>query len=99
MGHRKDMQCGPIVFFRGVAHEMDDHLCRMALVQRQVDGDFDSIQGIADSLGISRSTASRFFAGRPGSLAVTLLILDKLHLRFEEVFRPLGRNESRKGKE
>lgn len=93
MGGRRLTQGRPIVFFRGVAHEMDDHLCRLALLRRQVDGEVDSIEGLAKALDISRSTASRWFSGRPGSLAVTLRILDKLGLRFDEVFRPLGPGE------
>jgi hypothetical protein len=76
---------------------MDDHRCRVALVRRQVEGELDSIQGMAEALDISRSTASRFFGGKPGSLTITLLILDKLGLRFDEVFRPLGPDEYRDG--
>jgi len=53
---------------------MDDERCREALIRCQVDGKLDSIQGMADELSISRSTVSRFFSGRPGSLTVTLLI-------------------------
>lgn len=77
----------PIVFFRGIAYEMHDERCREALIRRQVDGQLDSIQGMAEELGISRSTASRFFSGKPGSLTITLLILGRLGLRFDEVFR------------
>lgn len=77
----------PIVFFRGIPHEMDDQRCRSALIRCQVDGKLDSIHGMADELDISRSTASRFFSGKPVSLAITLLILDKLGLEFDEVFQ------------
>jgi DNA-binding XRE family transcriptional regulator len=66
---------------------MDDGRCREALIRCQVDGKLDSIQGMAKELGISRSTASRFFSGKPGSLTITLLILDKLGLHFDDVFR------------
>lgn len=76
-----------IVRFRGIPHEMDNERCREALIRCQVDGKLDSIQGMADELGISRSTASRFFSGKPGSLTITLVILDKLGLHFDEVFR------------
>ena len=79
-----------IVNFRGIDHEMNVTVCRMALVQRQVAGDFDSMEGLADAIGRSRSTVSRFFAGRRTSLPVALAVLDKLKLRFEQVFTPIN---------
>jgi hypothetical protein len=45
-------------------------------------------------VGISRSTASRFFSGRPTSLAVTLKILEALHLSFEEVATPVVEDQA-----
>jgi hypothetical protein len=92
MGRRRPKEGRPIVFFRGIPHEMDEQRCRAALIRCQVDGKLDSIQGMADELEISRSTASRFFGGRPCSLAITLLILDKLGLQFDDVFRPVDLN-------
>jgi hypothetical protein len=62
--------------------------CRRALVDCQVSGDFESMESLAEAVGISRSTASRFFSGRPTSLAVTKRILDALHLKFEDVLTP-----------
>ena len=76
------------VFYRGVPHELDLGICRNALVKCQVAGEFDSMEGLAVKVGISRSTASRFFSGRPTSLACTLKILGALHLRFEDVAKP-----------
>jgi hypothetical protein len=67
--------------------------CRRALVERQVDGDLDSMESLAKSVGISRSTASRFFSGRPTSLAVTLLVLETLHVKFEDVARPVNEDD------
>jgi hypothetical protein len=78
-----------IVNFRGIDHEMNVPVCRLALVRRQVAGDFDSMEGLADSIGRSRSTVSRFFAGRGTSLPVALAVLDKLKLTFEQVFTPV----------
>jgi transcriptional regulator with XRE-family HTH domain len=75
------------VWYRGLPYIIDLVRCRRALVERQVDGHVDSMQSLADAVGISRSTASRFFSGRPTSLAVTLKILEALHLEFEEVAR------------
>ncbi|HYW26903.1 MAG TPA: helix-turn-helix transcriptional regulator [Terriglobales bacterium] len=76
------------VWYRGIPYTLDLVRCRRALVARQVDGDLDSMESLANTVGISRSTASRFFSGRPTSLAVTLRILEALHLRFEEVATP-----------
>jgi hypothetical protein len=79
-----------IVNFRGVDHEMNVTVCRLALVRRQVAGDFDSMEGLAGAIGRSRSTVSRFFAGRRTSLPVALAVLGKLELRFEQVFTPIN---------
>lgn len=46
------------------------------------------MESLAVAVGISRSTASRFFSGKPTSLTVTLKILDALKLRFDDVARP-----------
>src|SRR5258708_36144932 len=77
------------VFYRGIASQMNLVTCRRALVHCQVRGELDSMESLADKVGVSRSTASRFFSGRPTSLAVTLKILDALHLRFEDAARPV----------
>jgi hypothetical protein len=75
-------------WYRGIPYMLDLMRCRRALVARQVDGELDSMESLANAVGISRSTASRFFSGRPTSLAVTLKILKALHLTFEEVATP-----------
>jgi transcriptional regulator with XRE-family HTH domain len=77
------------VWYRGVAYTLDLVACRRALVARQVDGDLDSMESLANAVGISRSTASRYFSGRPTSLAVTLKILGALHLTFDKVATPV----------
>ncbi len=46
------------------------------------------MERLATAVGISRSTASRFFSGKPTSLTVTLKILEVLKLKFEDVARP-----------
>jgi hypothetical protein len=76
------------VWYRGIPYSLDLVRCRRALVDRQVDGALDSMASLAVAVGSSRSTASRFFSGRPTSLAVTLKILAALKLRFEDVARP-----------
>jgi transcriptional regulator with XRE-family HTH domain len=74
-----------VVSYRGLPYRLDLVACRRALVNRQVDGNLDSLQSLAGACGISRSTASRFFSGRNTSLTVTLKILEALHLTFDEV--------------
>jgi len=76
------------VVYRGIPYTLDLARCRRALVWRQVEGELDSMESLAMAVGVSRSTASRFFAGRPTSLAVMLKILAALHLKFEDVARP-----------
>jgi DNA-binding XRE family transcriptional regulator len=77
-----------IVWYRGAPYRLDLVRCRRALVERQVAGELDSMATLAKAVGVSRSTASRFFSGRSTSLAVTLKILNVLHLTFEEVATP-----------
>ncbi len=79
-----------IVNFKGIDHEMNVRVLRLALVHRQVAGEFDSMEQLATAIGISRSTVSRFFAGRATSLTVALAVLDILKLKFEEVFTPIN---------
>jgi hypothetical protein len=81
------------VLYRGIPYTLDLVRCRRALVRRQVEGELDSMTGLANAVGISRSTATRFFSGRTTSLAVTLKILGVLRLRFEDVARPAGEDQ------
>jgi transcriptional regulator with XRE-family HTH domain len=76
------------VWYRGIPYTLDLVRCRRSLVQRQVEGELDSMETLAKAVGISRSTSSRFLSGRPTSLAVTLKILGALHLTFDEVAKP-----------
>ncbi len=76
------------VWYRGIPYSLNLVRCRRALVDCQVRGELESMEQLADAVGISRSTASRFFSGRPTSLAVTKKILDALHLTFEDVLTP-----------
>ncbi len=77
------------VSYRGLPYRLDLVSCRRGLVDCQVRGELNSMESLADKVNISRSTASRFFSGRPTSLTVTLAILDALHLTFEAVARPV----------
>src|SRR6266568_4453139 len=77
-----------IVTYKGLPYELNLVRCRRALVECQVEGELDSMESLGRAVGISWSTASRYFSGRNTSLAVTLKILDVLHLKFEDVARP-----------
>jgi DNA-binding XRE family transcriptional regulator len=81
------------VDFGGVEYQMDVMACRHALVRRRVAGEFRSMEDLADSVECSRSTVSRFFAGRGTSLAVALMILGKLQLTFDEVFSRIDQQD------
>ena len=77
-----------IASYRGILYEVDLLTCRRALVQRQVEGEHESMESLARACGLSRSTVSRFFSGRPTSLTVMLKILAELRLAFDDVARP-----------
>ena len=77
-----------IVWYRGIRHRLDLEKCRKALIRGEVEGKFDSMEGLGVVVGISRSTVSRFFAVRNTSLTVTLKILRALGLTFDDVARP-----------
>ena len=87
-GQRTNQPRQVTVWYRGIPYTLDLVRCRRALVQRQVEGDLDSMGSLASAIGISRSTASRFFSGRQTSLTVTLRLLEALHLKFEDVATP-----------
>lgn len=76
------------VSYRGIPHTLNLVRCRRALVERQVEGELDSMESLARAVGVSRSAASRFFSGRQTSLTVALRILEALRLKSEDVARP-----------
>jgi transcriptional regulator with XRE-family HTH domain len=76
------------VSYRGVPYTLNLIVCRRSLVDCQVKGEFESMEQLATAVGVSRSTASRFFSGRPTSLAVTKRMLAALHVKFEDVLTP-----------
>ena len=76
------------VRYRGLPYSLNLVRCRRALVDCQIEGEFDSMEELADKVGVSRSTCSRYFSGRPTSLTVTKRILDALHLKFSDVLTP-----------
>jgi len=76
------------VWYRGIPYTLDLVRCRRALVERQIEGELSSVDSLARMVGVSRSTASRFFSGRQTSLTVTLRILTALRVTFADVARP-----------
>jgi transcriptional regulator with XRE-family HTH domain len=75
-----------IVFYRKLPHIMNVRILNRAMRDRQIAGDFDSVEGLADRIGASRSTVSRFFSGKNTSLAIALRILEALKLTFDQMF-------------
>jgi hypothetical protein len=80
-------------WYRGIPYVLDLVRCRQALVDQQIEGRIDSMESLGNACSISRSTASRFFAGRQTSLAVTVAILKALGLTFDEVASPAAADD------
>jgi transcriptional regulator with XRE-family HTH domain len=74
-----------LVEFRGVPYRLDLERCRRAMAELEIEGEVTSLRSLARSIGVSTSTVSRFFSGRLPSMSVTLKILDKLNLTFDQV--------------
>jgi transcriptional regulator with XRE-family HTH domain len=69
---------------------MDVRVARAALNRRQIeDGEFYSMDELARAVGCHRSTVSRWFSGSRAGLRMTLAILNRLQLRFDEVYRQI----------
>src|SRR5215831_15127434 len=78
-----------IVSFKSLPYVLHVRALRRALIARAVDNEFSTIGELADRARVSRSTVSRFFAGRSTSLEVAFAILRELELAFEDVCSPL----------
>ncbi len=76
-----------VVRFNGVDYEMDLTAVQLALTRRQVEGEFHRKEQLSEAEGRSRSTVSRWFAGKPTSLPVALSLLEKLGLSFDDAYR------------
>ena len=76
------------VSYRGIPFILDLVKCRRALVGCQIAGKFDRMEELAAAVVVSRSTVSRFFAGREVSLAVTKKIVAGIGLKLDDVLRP-----------
>src|SRR5215471_21023600 len=68
-----------VVEYNGVSYTRDLSLCRRALTDCQVGGEYlGGLAELAETADCSRSTASRFFSGRNLSMDVTRRLLDFL---------------------
>ncbi len=76
-----------VVTFNGIDYEMDLAAVRLALTRRQIEGEFHRKEELSVAVGRSRSTVSRWFAGKSTSLPVALALLEKLELSFDDVYR------------
>ena len=94
MTERRKRPSWVVVYYRDTTWKLSLIECRRALVRRQIDGKFDSMERLAGAVGVSRSTTSRFFSGRPTSLKVTLAILKALKLAFDDVAKPYDPDEA-----
>lgn len=79
-----------IVFHRKVPHVANMRTVNRAMRDRQIAGEFDSVERLADRAKVSRSTASRFLAGKNSLLSVTLRILEALGVTFDQVFKEIS---------
>lgn len=82
-----------IVSYRGIRYVLNLLRCRKALVRCQMEGKFDTTEQLGDLIKASRSTISRFFAGRPTSLVVTRKIVAALGLQLDDVMTPVDPEE------
>lgn len=80
-----------VVTYNGAAYLRNLSLCRRALTQRQVEGEFlGGLTELAGAVGYSRSTVTRLFNGHNLSMDVTIKLLDVLKLSFEDVHTPIA---------
>lgn len=92
-GRGRPRRARATVVYRGIPHAVDLERCRRALVWREVEGEVDGLKDLANRVGLSRSTVSRFFNGRGTSLVAMLRILAALRLDFRDVVSPLATDE------
>jgi hypothetical protein len=79
--------------FDGNLHRLDMVTIESAFFRKVIEGTYGCREDLAKAAGCSRSTVSRFFAGKNVSIKVTLAILAALDLRFDDVAEPLKANE------
>ncbi len=78
------------VVYERVPHRLNVTALEVAFLRRVVEGRYDSRAGLAATVGVSRSTVSRFMRGRSSSLRTALRILAELEVQFDDVAVPCG---------
>jgi transcriptional regulator with XRE-family HTH domain len=76
------------VTYHGEPYWLDLGRCRQALVTAEVEGCFVGLAGLANLVGVSRSTVSRVFHGQPHSTDVLRRLLAALRLDQGDVLTP-----------
>jgi hypothetical protein len=86
---RRSRRSGTVVVeFDGHPHRIDLGAIERAFFRQVVAGKYESRAGLAEAVGLSRSTVARFASGQGSSLVVALKILAALELRFDDVATP-----------
>ncbi len=88
-GRRRRRPATVTLAFGGNPHRVDLAAFERAFFAGVVAGKYNAREDIAKAIGRSRSTVSRFFAGRSTSIRVFLAILNELELSFEDVATPV----------
>lgn len=86
---RRRRPASVILAFGGNPHRVDLAAIERAFFVQVVAGKYDAREDIAKAIGRSRSTVSRFFAGRSTSIRVFIEIMNELGLKFEDVATPV----------
>ena len=94
-GRRRRRPACAIVNYDGHPHRLDLAGIERAFFRGVVEGRFDDRASLARTTGRSRSTVSRFLAGKSTSIKVTLAVLAVLRLAFDEVATPCEATDER----
>jgi transcriptional regulator with XRE-family HTH domain len=77
-----------MVTHQGQTYERDLAKCRRLVLERQVEGEFDTLEGLAQRVGLGRTTVGAWLRGAvPGTTTTTARILEGLRVEFEDVHR------------
>jgi transcriptional regulator with XRE-family HTH domain len=90
---RRRRPVSTVQVFDGNPHRLDMVAIESAFFRKVIEGTYGCREDMAKAAGCSRSTVSRFFAGKNVSIRVVLAILAELDLRFDDVAEPLYPNE------
>ncbi len=84
-----------IVMYDGHPHRLDLAAIERAFFRGLVAGRFNDRASLAQTTGRSRSTVSRFLAGKSTSIKVALAVLKTLGLDFDDVAKPCQATDQR----